>query len=156
MFRGISTLSLDAKGRIAIPSRYRERLASLSGNRLVLTLNPLDHCLWLYPANEWDVVEGKLMQLSDFDRQSRRTKQIMRGYATDCELDGHGRILLPPALRDFAGLAKNDIAQNVVLLGQGNKFEIWDEAAWDRQRSEWLASIDQPAEASTALRELSL
>ncbi len=152
MFRGVSTLSLDAKGRIGIPSRYRERLAALCAGHLVLTLNPLDHCLWLYPLNEWEAVEAKLMQLSDFDRQSRRTKQMMRGYATECEMDGHGRILLPQELRAFAGLERE-----AVILGQGNKFEIWDHAAWARQRDEWLAEMDQPSgEASAALRGLSL
>jgi MraZ protein len=151
LFRGISTLSLDAKGRIAIPSRYRERLSQLCASQLVLTLSPFDRCLSLYPLNEWEGIETKLLQLSDFDRQSRRTKQMMRGYATECEPDGHGRILLSQQLREFAGLA-----QNVAFLGAGNKFEIWDEATWTRQRTEWLAGIEQQADVSAALRDLSL
>ncbi len=152
MFRGFSTLSLDAKGRMAIPSRYRERLAEHCGNALVLTLNPLDHCLWLYPLPDWELIETKLSALSDFDRQSRRTKQMMRGYATDCELDGHGRILLPQQLRDYACISKQ-----VVVLGQGNKFEIWDEANWNQQRDEWLQQVGgDTGEVPEPLRGLSL
>jgi MraZ protein len=152
VFRGLSALSLDAKGRLAVPARYRARLAEVSQNTVVLTLNPLDRCLWLYPLSEWEVVETKLQELSDFDKQSRRTKQIMRGYATECELDGHGRILLPQTFRDLAALNKD-----VVLLGQGNKLEIWDVATWNRERDTWLAGLhagaDEPAES---LRHLSL
>jgi MraZ protein len=92
------------------------------------------------------------MQLSDSDKLDRRTKQILRGYATDCELDGHGRILVPPEMREFAGLDRE-----VVLLGQGNRFEVWNKAAWDARRDEWFEQVDQPAgELSGKLRELSL
>lgn len=152
MFRGFSALTLDVKGRLAIPSRYRDRLLEAGGNALVLTINPLDRCLWLYPLGEWQRVETKLMELSDFDRQSRRTKQMMRGHATDCELDGHGRILLPQPLRDYAG-----IERQVALLGQGNKFELWDEAAWNGERDEWLQQVGQDqGEPPESLRHLSL
>jgi MraZ protein len=106
-------------------------------NNLVITLNPLDRSLWLYPLNEWNVIEDKLATLSDFDKQSRRTKQMMRGYATDCQLDSQGRILLPKELRSYAELTKQ-----AVILGQGNKFEIWNESAWDIQSDEWLESVD--------------
>ncbi len=152
MFRGFSTVSLDAKGRLAIPSRQRERIASACQGALVATLNPLDRCLWLYPLPEWELIEAKLQALSDFDRQSRRTKQMMRGYACDCELDGQGRILVPQTLREFAGLHKE-----VVLLGQGNKFEIWDAQRWAEQRDEWLQCLGgEDGESSQALGGLSL
>jgi len=152
VFRGFSALNLDVKGRLAIPRRYRELLVEICNNALVLTLNPLDRCLWLYPLPEWEIIESKLQALSDFDRQGRRTKQIMRGYATDCELDKHGRILLPQKVREFAGLEKS-----VVFLGQGNKFEVWDETHWDAQRDEWLHGIDeQSSEGSETLDGLSL
>lgn len=152
MFRGFSTLSLDVKGRVAIPSRYRERLADTCRGALVVTLNPLDRCLWLYPLPEWELIESKLQALSDFDRRSRRTKQMMRGYACDCDMDGQGRILLPANLREFAGLEKD-----VVLLGQGNKCEIWDARAWAAQRDEWLHSLDDDqGEPSLTLGNLSL
>lgn len=152
MFRGASNLTLDAKGRLSLPSRHRERLSEPGDGVVILTLNPLDRCLWLYPLPEWELVEAKLMELSDFDTRSRRTKQMMRGYATECEVDGHGRIRLPVSLREFAGLTRE-----VMLLGQGNKFEIWDGGVWSRQRDEWLSRIDEDAgEPGDALRGLAL
>jgi len=152
VFRGFSTLNLDAKGRLAIPSRYRERLAVQCESDMVLTLNPLDRCLWLYPLPEWELIETKLSALSDFDKQSRRAKQMMRGYASDCELDGHGRILVSQEHREYAGISKR-----CVILGQGNKFELWDQENWESQRDAWLGQLDEDSgEASEALRSLSL
>jgi MraZ protein len=152
VFRGFSAVSIDDKGRLAIPSRFRERLTEFAGGCLVQTLNPLDRCLWLYPLNEWEVIEGKLASLSDFDRQSRRTKQMMRGYATDSQLDGQGRILIPQELRAYASLDKQ-----AVILGQGNKFEVWDLGSWESQRDQWLQQVgDESGETSEALKPLSL
>ena len=152
MFRGCNTLSVDNKGRLAIPSRYRERLLVMAEGSLVLTMNPLDRSLWLYPLSEWTVIEGKLASLSDFDKQGRRAKQMMRGYATDCQVDGQGRILIPQELREYA-----DLGKLAVVLGQGNKFEIWDAAAWNRLREDWLQDIGRDrADTSEALKTLSL
>ncbi len=152
MFRGLNTVSVDVKGRLAIPARAREVLARIDSPALVLTLNPWDRSLWLYPLAEWEAIELKLSGLSDFDKQSRRTKQIMRGYATDCRCDAQGRVLLPQELREIAGLGKQ-----VVLLGQGNKLEIWDEAAWRSERDGWLNEVGGGAQTpSAALDSLSL
>lgn len=152
MFRGFSAVNLDNKGRLAVPSRFRDRLAVISGGSLVQTLSPLDRSLWLYPLNEWEIIEAKLAALSDFDRQSRRAKQMMRGYATDCQLDSQGRILLSQELRDYAGIRKQ-----AVILGQGNKFEIWDHASWKEQRDLWLEQVGtENGEPSDALKPLSL
>ncbi|OGT64099.1 MAG: cell division/cell wall cluster transcriptional repressor MraZ [Gammaproteobacteria bacterium RIFCSPLOWO2_02_FULL_47_50] len=152
MFRGCSTLSVDNKGRLAVPSRYRERLICLANGNLILTLNPLDRSLWLYPLPEWELIESKLAELSDFDRQGRRAKQMMRGYATDCQLDSQGRILIPHELREYASLGKH-----AVILGQGNKFEIWDEKGWKELREDWLTEIGKDTgEPSDALKSLSL
>lgn len=152
MFRGFSTLSVDSKGRLAVPNRYRERLSSETGGCLVLTLNPKDRSLWLYPLVEWEYIEAKLAELSDFDKQSRRTKQMMRGYASDCKLDAQGRILIPQELRDLAELKKQ-----AVIFGQGNKLEIWDQKAWSEQRDQWLEQTgDDSGEPSDALKSLSL
>jgi mraZ protein len=141
---------MDAKGRLALPARYRERVQETCSGALVVTLNPRDLCLWIYPLPEWELIDEKLNQLPDFDRQSRRTKQMMRGYALDCELDSQGRILLSQELRSIAGLDRR-----VVLLGQGNKFEVWDEQRWTRERDEWIADIEgsdgQPAAALESL-----
>lgn len=152
MFRGFSSVSLDSKGRLAIPSRFRERLMEIAGGCLVQTLNPLDRSLWLYPLPEWDLIEEKLAELSDFDRQSRRAKQMMRGYASDCQLDSHGRILVPAELRDYAQLDKQ-----VIILGQGNKFEIWNRGNWEEQRDHWLGMVgDEEGTPAEALQSLSL
>lgn len=152
VFRGSSTVSIDNKGRLAVPSRFRERLLSLAGGCLVQTLNPLDRSLWLYPLNEWEAIENKLAALSDFDKQSRRAKQMMRGYATDCQLDSQGRILLAQELREYAGIKKH-----AVILGQGNKFEVWDQRSWNEQRDLWLEQVgDENSEPSDALKPLSL
>ena len=152
MFNGFSTISIDAKGRLAVPSRHRDQLSSDASNALILTLNPWDRCLWLYPRSEWELIEEKLQALSDFDREARRTKQIIRGYATDCALDRQGRVLLPNELRKFALLDKR-----VAFLGQGNKFEIWDEDTWNGQRDEWLEGVnDSSTSSSTVLSTLSL
>lgn len=152
MFRGQSTISIDAKGRLAVPARIRDALSALPNPALVLTLNPWDKALWLYPVAEWELIEVKLSGLSDFDRHSRRTKQIMRGYATDCACDGQGRVLLPQELRDIAG-----IDRQVTLLGQGNKCEIWDTATWQAERDHWLQDVGDGADApSDALGSLSL
>jgi MraZ protein len=152
VFRGFSTLSVDSKGRLAVPSRYRDRLMAMAEGNLVLTLNPLDRSLWLYPLPEWEEIEAKLAGLSDFDKQGRRAKQMMRGYATDCQLDAQGRILIPQELRDYAGLDRQ-----AVFLGQGNKFELWDEQAWNKQRDEWLQAVGKDSgEPSEALKSLSL
>ena len=152
MFRGFSTVSLDSKGRLAIPSRYRERLMEIADGCLVQTLNPMDRSLWLYPLPEWDLIEEKLAVLSDFDRQSRRAKQMMRGYATDRRLDTHGRILVPAELRDHARLDKQ-----VIILGQGNKFELWNRGSWEEQRDHWLSMVgDEEGTPVEALQSLSL
>ena len=152
MFRGFQTVNIDDKGRLAVPSRYRQRLSADAGGQLVLTLNPLDRSLWLYPQNNWEQIETKLAALSEFDKRSRRTKQMMRGYACDCQLDSQGRVLIPAELRDYARLQKQ-----AVILGQGNKFEVWDQPSWEQQRDIWLSQIDsEDGEFSEALKSLSL
>ncbi len=133
-FRGATALNLDAKGRMAVPSRYRDRLQSLCVGQLVLTVHYSDPCLLLYPLPEWEVLERKLTALPSAHKQVRRWQRLLMGHATECEMDGHGRILLPPLLRKTASLERS-----VVLVGQGNRFEVWDEVKWDEQRDEWLA-----------------
>lgn len=152
MFRGVNALTVDAKGRIAIPTRYRDALARHCNGQMVLTVDR-DHCLLLYPLPEWEDIERKLVKLPSFNKQARRLQRLLVGHATECELDAAGRILLPPPLREFASLNKS-----VVLIGQGNKFEIWDEATWNARRSEWLAQEAQQSDGDLAagLESLSL
>jgi MraZ protein len=150
MFRGVSTLNLDAKGRLAIPTKYRERLAAYCNGQMVLTVDR-DQCLLLYPLPDWEEIERKLVKLPSFNAQARRLQRLLIGHATECELDGNGRILLPPPLREFAGLDKG-----VVLIGQGHRFEVWDENTWNTRRTEWLAAGEGDGELPPELGSLSL
>jgi MraZ protein len=136
LFRGVNRLNLDAKGRLAVPTRYRERLQERCAAELVVTIDP-DHCLLIYPLPEWQEIERKLMKLPSFNKAARNLQRLLVGHATEVEMDGQGRVLLPPALRDFARLDKH-----VVLIGQGNKFELWDEERWNSQRDGWLDEVD--------------
>jgi MraZ protein len=139
VFRGVTHLALDAKGRLAIPAKHREAMAwrptpsgneaaiSSTGSPLILTADP-SHCLLLYPLAVWEPIQARLMSLSSFNDQMRGLQRLLVGHADDVEMDGAGRILVSPALRQYAGLE-----HRVVLVGQGNKFELWDEAQWQEQ-----------------------
>jgi transcriptional regulator MraZ len=150
MFRGLASLNLDSKGRMAIPTRYREQLLRHSNGQMVVTVDR-DHCLLLYTLPDWEEIERKLVRLPSFNKQARRLQRLLIGHATECEMDGNGRILLPPALREFAGLDKA-----VVLIGQGNKFEVWADEKWTARRSEWLSEPDDNGELPDELGSLSL
>ena len=134
MFRGATKVTLDAKGRLAIPSRYRERITSRADGHLVATVDR-DYCLLIYPFPDWEEIERKLVRLPALNPQARRLQRLMVGYATELDMDGHGRILLPRELREFAGLERA-----AMLIGQGNKFELWNDERWNARRDEWLAS----------------
>lgn len=149
MFRGVNSLTLDSKGRLAIPTKYREALLEHCQGQMVLTVDR-DHCLLLYPLPDWEEIERKLVKLPSFNAQARRLQRLLIGHATECELDGSGRILLAPPLREFAGIEKA-----VVMIGQGNKFELWDEPSWNTRRAEWLAAGDD-GEMPAELGSLSL
>lgn len=150
VFRGANQLTLDAKGRMVMPTRYRDRLIERSGGRLVVTVDR-DKCLLLYPLPDWEEIERKLMKLPTLNPQARALQRLMVGHATDLELDGHGRVLLPAELREFAGLTKS-----AVLLGQGNRFELWDEAQWTQRRDEWLKDEELQGSPHADLDSLSL
>jgi MraZ protein len=136
MFRGGTPISLDNKGRLAVPAKYREGLMSLCAGRLVVTADP-SKCLLVYPQPVWEPIEQKLNGLSSFNAQTRSLQRLLVGNATDVEMDGAGRILVPPLLRQFAGLDKD-----VVLVGQGAKFELWDDEKWNLQIESALAFKD--------------
>ena len=150
VFRGANQVTLDAKGRMVMPTRYRDRLVERSNGRLVVTIDR-DQCLLLYPLPDWEEIERKLMRLPTLNTHARRMQRMMVGHATDLELDGHGRVLLPSELRTFAGLTRDG-----VLLGQGNRFELWDEVRWTQKRDEWLKDEELPAELPADLESLSL
>lgn len=142
MFRGASKITLDAKGRMAVPTRYREGIAGRSGGSLVATIDR-DNCILIYPLPDWEDMERRLMRLPGNNPAIRAYQRRIVGHAAEMDMDGHGRVLIPKELREFAGLDKQ-----AMLIGQGNKFELWDEGRW----SEWLeaansdTSLDLPPE----------
>jgi transcriptional regulator MraZ len=150
MFRGATKVTLDDKGRMVMPTRYREQIAELSQGHLVVTVDR-DQCLLIYPLPEWEQTERKLMSLPSLNPQARRLQRLMVGYATDLEIDGHGRMLLPPELREFAKLDRH-----AMLIGQGNRFELWDEERWGERRDQWLMSEAQAGDLPSELDSLKL
>lgn len=152
MFRGVSVLSLDAKGRIAMPTRYRAPLAERCEARLVVTREPDDPCLLIYPEPEWLEIEHKVMRLPSFHPMTRKLQRFLVGHATECEMDGQGRILIPPPLRGIA-----ELDRRVMLIGQGNKFELWDEQKWNAGCEEWKSqgALD-PEKLPPELQQFSL
>jgi MraZ protein len=127
MFQGATALNLDAKGRLAVPTRHRDGLQSGSGDKQVLTAHP-HRCLLLYPAPAWEPIRSRIMSFSSFDAQASLWKRLLVGFAEEIELDGAGRLLVSPELRKFASLEKA-----VMMVGQGSHFEIWSQDAWEKQ-----------------------
>ena len=137
MFRGISQASIDTKGSLSLPHRYREAL-SLSTPILVLSIDISDRCLLEYPLYEWELVQKKLEALSNVSRKNRILQRLLIGHAIDVEIDKAGRILLPNIHRKYA-LLQNRAA----IKGQGNKLEVWAEDQWQEQMTSWLDEKDK-------------
>ncbi len=135
-FQGADELSLDAKGRMAIPARRRDALASVSGGNLVLTAHP-HRCLLLYPSAAWEPIRDKVLTASSLSPQAAAIKRLLVGNARDESLDSAGRLLIAPELRQFAQLEKK-----IWLVGQGSHFEIWSDQGWKAQQ-EILYSLDE-------------
>ena len=151
MFRGINPINLDAKGRVALPAKYRDRVTDRCDGHMVLTVHPFDRCLLLYPLTDWEVIEAQVNALpNSTSRQARRLQHLMVGYATELDLDAANRLLLPAMHRDHAELHKR-----LILVGQGQKFEVWNEARWTSMTEAYLNEpVD--ADASVELTNLSL
>ena len=132
MFRGPIPISMDSKGRMALPTRYREFVKSICDNKMVVTIDTKQKCLLLYPVTEWESIQQEIDALPSLYDSARRIQRLLIGHATDIEVDGNGRMLLPAKLRAFAGLGKK-----LVLVGQGKKFEIWDEEHWEEMVEVW-------------------
>ena len=128
MFRGANAINLDTKGRLAIPTRYRQSLLDDCNGQLVCTVDNQQSCLLLYPIPEWEEIELKLIKLSSMIPAERRMQRLLLGHAAEGEMDKSGRILIPTPLRHHAKLSKE-----VMLVGQLNKFEIWDAETWAQQ-----------------------
>lgn len=137
MFQGATSLSLDAKGRLAVPTKHREGLQAGAAGKLVLTAHP-HRCLLLYPAQAWEPIRARIMTFSSFDQQASTWKRVLVGFAEDLEMDAAGRLLISPVLRKFAELDKQ-----VMFVGQGSHFELWSQESWDRQLERLVSDPDK-------------
>jgi len=124
VFRGVAQLNLDSKGRLAVPARHRDALLERCAGHLVITADA-DRCLLVYPLPDWELIQQKLEGLSNLDPRVRELQRRLIGFAVDVDMDGAGRVLIAPALRQYAQREKG-----VVFVGQGKKFEIWNEDNW--------------------------
>lgn len=134
-----------------MPSRYRDELVSRCAGQLIVTIDAVDPCLCVYPLSEWELIEAKLRDLPSLREETRRLQRLLIGNAVDIELDGSGRFLVPPRLRAHAGLDKH-----AMLVGQLNKFQLWNEDAWNALADADLAAIKQPGALPDDLRDLIL
>ncbi|MES2998419.1 MAG: division/cell wall cluster transcriptional repressor MraZ [Pseudomonadota bacterium] len=151
MFRGISSVVIDAKGRIKLPVRHRQLLPVEETFQVVVTIDTESPCLLLYPAKEWELIEEKLQALPSFNPAARRIQRLLIGHATDLELDNNGRILLPSLLRDYAKMEKE-----IRVVGQGRKIELWSASEWDEYRSRWMMEVIKPGDLPDELQSLAL
>lgn len=135
MFQGATQLNLDSKGRLTVPARHRDILAAHFAGQLVLTADA-DGCLLCYPEPEWLPIRDKLLKLSSLNPRIRALQRRLIGYAENVEMDAAGRMLISPSLRGYATLDKR-----VVLIGQGNKLELWDEKKWAAQQEASLSFV---------------
>lgn len=150
MFRGITPINLDAKGRMAIPVRYRPQLTE-NNPQVVVTIDTNSPCLLLYPFEQWEQIEQKIAALPSFNEAARRIQRLLIGHATELEIDSNGRVLLPSVLREYAQLDKK-----IVMVGQGKKFELWSESGWQQARNHWLDSTHSEGELPEELTSLAL
>jgi MraZ protein len=151
VFRGLSAVNLDVKGRLAIPMKYRQLLVDLCAGRLVATIDTEERCLLIYPVDEWEVIQAKIEALPSFNPSARRIQRLLIGHATDIEMDANGRILLSQPLREYAQLDKETI-----LLGQGKKLELWSKDLWNSRRDDYIAEVNAPEVLPDELLNLSL
>mgnify|MGYP000745956515 FL=1 len=147
MFTGSNNVTMDSKGRMAIPAKTRDALMESCGGRLVLTAHTEDRCVLVYPEPEWLLLQPKIAALPNMNAKARRIQRLVLGYATPLELDGNGRVLLPQTLRDYAQLEKK-----LMLVGQTNKLELWSESLWNN----WVDQDDPDGEVPDAVSALSL
>lgn len=146
MFRGRFEHSVDPKGRVSIPSKFREILATNYDERLILT--NFDDCLWCYPVSEWQVIEDKVAALPQFKPEVKALQRVFISAATECPIDKQGRILVPPTLRDYAGITKD-----LVFVGMTKRIEVWSA---DRFKKVFTESQQDLKNLSEKLAELGL
>lgn len=123
MFRGRHNHQVDTKGRISVPSRFRDVLASEGDERLIIT--NFDQCLWAYPVKEWLSLEEKVSARPQFAEEIKALQRVFMSAAVECPIDKQGRILVPPSLREYAA-----ISRDVAIVGMGRRFELWARERW--------------------------
>ena len=133
-FHGAAVITLDAKGRVAVPTRHRGSL----GKPLVVTAHP-DGCVLMYPIAEWEPVRARVASFPSFDPKASWWKRLLLGFEENVEPDGSGRILLPPALRQHAKLERD-----AMMVGQGRYFELWDSGVWGAKLTQALSDQATP------------
>jgi len=147
---GLTMLALDAKGRLSIPARYRAEIEQSCQGNMVFTVQHRGKSLLLYPRHHFQEAERKVNRLSDFDPAEYRIKYLFNSHAMEVEMDGSGRVLVPPVLRELVGIDKK-----VALTGQSNKFEIWNEDTWQQERDRFFIK-DGEVGVSEKLKDLHL
>ncbi|MCK7595900.1 division/cell wall cluster transcriptional repressor MraZ [Microbulbifer sp. CAU 1566] len=147
MYLGSHAINMDAKGRLAIPARVRDSLLEDCGGRLVVTAHTEERCLLVYPEAQWREILPKIEALSSFNKVARRAQRLLIGYACELQVDTNGRVLIPPTLREYAGLEKK-----LMLVGQGKKLELWSEERW----MDWLDDSEGDGEMPEEMASLSL
>ncbi len=143
LFRGVNPINLDVKGRLAVPKRYRSELQESCECQMIITV-ALDErcigvkgCLWLFPLPEWEKAELSISKLPTLNKMTGKLRRFFIGNATETDMDAQGRLLVPEKLRNFAEMEKH-----IFLVGQLNKFEIWNDAAWVNKEKEWMDGDD--------------
>ena len=143
MFKGIHNINLDAKGRLTMPTKYRNTISDQSNGNMVVTIDSEEKCLLLYPATTFSGIEKEINDLPSFAKNHRRVQRLIIGHAEDLELDSSGRILLPKPLRLVAEMSKK-----ITLIGQGSKFEIWSDDIWNNRVNKWRSEETDESEES--------
>jgi len=143
MFKGIHNINLDGKGRLTIPTKYRNTITDQSNGSMVVTMDTEEKCLLLYPSTIWATIEKKINDLPSFSKNHRRIQRILIGHAEDLDIDSAGRILLSKPLRLAA-----DMTKKITLIGQGQKFEIWNEDTWNAKVNNWRSEETDESEQS--------
>lgn len=151
MFRGINVVNIDPKGRFAMPTKYRHKLMDESQGHMIMTVDTDEACLLLYTLPRWEVVEEKLQGLPSFNPAARRIQRLLIGHAAEVEMDAQGRLLLPTLLRELV-----DLDKQLVLIGQGHRFELWSQENWDKERNVWMTEGVMKQSQLTNLEDLSL
>ena len=149
MFRGANSINLDSKGRIAIPAKYRSCITESAASHLIITCDPYDNCLLIFTLEHWEATEADLLSLSNSKRLHRTLKRIMLSHATEVDMDGNGRLLIPSVLRERAKLNKE-----VMLIGQGKTFQLWNESDWHKLAEEDMAVMSSDELDSDDLPDL--